>query len=733
MAQVGNVIFSISADLKNVQGQLRTLEGNFDRSFSGITAKARNFGRSFAGALGIGLGITALIGFGKEVVNTVGQLNDLADQTGLSAQTLSGLRVEVRDAGVEIAQFAKGILFAQKSLGDMEGLGKEVAEALTAIGLSAREMASATPDEFLQRVAEGLSKIPNQIDRVAVATKIFGRSGAELANALAKIAPNFAALKASGLDNSTIKAMDDLATSIDRLKNAVINFAAAPIAGLFNFLRFLTGASTESEKTAQELSALADRSIRVAQQLRASQQLRAEGVRSGIASDRIYNELIAQRNDLLEKTDVLNKRLSGQTEPAKGGKFQNLLGGASETAAKKEQTNAVNKFLESLEKESAKLQINIKEQQLGAAAAKEYALGLEFAAAKADALANKQGVPAGAEERFRRMVAEIMDLSRAFDAAQMAAGRMADEIARSSRDSEAWATYEQEVNDLQRAAADEFARIEAEITADLQTEAERRIAIVNEEYEARLRAIEANKNATGASEEWKTEMIIKAEQARALKIAEINTEVVDEVTKFQERAWERMHDAMSDTFRDFMAGNIKSWQDLGNRIKRVIDDIVSEWLAMQLKIAILGPDYGKKGGGVGGLLGLIGGLFGIGGKGGGGPAAPDIDLIPDWYAKGGVVKGLPSFRGGGEVPIMAHAGEYVLNRRATANISTAMLDGINMAGRLPGMGQKGNGVTFAKGAIQVNATDAGSFVRASGQVQAAMSKAATRARNRNFV
>src|SRR5687767_11244685 len=114
--QVGNVIFAISAELKGIQGQLHTLEGNFNTSFTRIEGLARTFGKGILQGLVGGLSVGALTGFSREILNLADSLQNLSDQTGLSVQLLSGLKSPLEEAGSSMDAFARGVFNLQKNL-----------------------------------------------------------------------------------------------------------------------------------------------------------------------------------------------------------------------------------------------------------------------------------------------------------------------------------------------------------------------------------------------------------------------------------------------------------------------------------------------------------------------------------------------------------------------------------------------------------------------------------------
>ena len=199
----------------------------------------------------------------------------------------------------------------------------------------------------------------------------------------------------------------------------------------------------------------------------------------------------------------------------------------------------------------------------------------------------------------------------------------------------------------------------------------------------------------------------------------------DQWTEFQRRAMERSFDAVSDMFRDFLDGQIKGWEDLGNRIKKTIDSIASDYLSLILKTALLGPEFGKPGGKVGGWIGaLLPSLFGGGTTVTPWEASASEGLLAMNLHRGGIVgqtrvsmrrydpamfAGAGRYQAGGfpglgsdEVPAILHRGEEVIPA-----------------------GERGRGGNIYN-TWHVKTNDAGSFLRSQAQVEGMVARAVRR-------
>jgi len=114
-------------------------------------------------------------------------------------------------------------------------------------------------------------------------------------------------------------------------------------------------------------------------------------------------------------------------------------------------------------------------------------------------------------------------------------------------------------------------------------------------------------------------------------------------------------------------------KNFGVTALQTLTQVIAKLIEMQVLFAFTG---GKSGsdifGGFGGFLGgLLAGFLGLFGEKGG--------LVP-----GGLER--RSFASGGEIPIIAHAGEFIFRRSAVEGIGIPALRSMNQTGRIPSGG-----------------------------------------------
>jgi hypothetical protein len=381
MADEIKTTIEIVANLAQVQAQLRVLENDFKSSFGKIQSIA---GTAF-GTLGVGLSTAGLIAFAKEVAHTGGTLQDLSEKTGISGQALSAIKPIAEQNSSSIEAFANAMTRAVRGIADSGDQGDKARAEFLKLGFTLDELAniSAHPEQGIQRLTEKIAGIENPGKRAAATVAIFGKTGADqipVFNALIeKIRElgSFEKLKLQGIDEKTLADLKKLDDSLVSIKNSLVKIAATPLAGIAAAIRQLTGTSTEREKAVDELNKLSDQATRVAEQIRTAQAAREKGSRAGIASDEIFNRLLAQRKELIEKIAETQQKLA----PTPAAATTPAAPIESDKATKAATAAALN-FTESIDKEINKLH----EQNLaffqGADAAKAFGLEQDLLIAK---------------------------------------------------------------------------------------------------------------------------------------------------------------------------------------------------------------------------------------------------------------------------------------------------------------------------------------------------------------
>jgi plasmid maintenance system killer protein len=150
-----------SAVIKRVQGSVKGLQLSYAGLAAGVTA-----------ALG-GAGLGAFV---VDAVRYRSALDDLADTLGDNVKSLDGLARQARVSGIELGQLGGIVSKFARNIGEAND---NTRAAAAAIGLNIDELRAKKPAEAFHEVALALGQYEDGSKKVAVATALLGKAGAE--------------------------------------------------------------------------------------------------------------------------------------------------------------------------------------------------------------------------------------------------------------------------------------------------------------------------------------------------------------------------------------------------------------------------------------------------------------------------------------------------------------------------------------------------------------------------
>lgn len=176
---------------------------------------------------------------------------DMAARTGMTAEGLTALGYAAGMTGASVEDVEKGVRKMQQTVADAAGGSETAAKALAALGLSAADLAGLSPEEQMQRLADGLASIEDPGQRTAAAMDVFGKSGSMLLPMMADGAAGLAKFRAEAeqlglvMSAEDAAAADELGDSMDRvwgsLKGAALQIGAALAPAVTKLANVLTG------------------------------------------------------------------------------------------------------------------------------------------------------------------------------------------------------------------------------------------------------------------------------------------------------------------------------------------------------------------------------------------------------------------------------------------------------------------------------------------------------------
>lgn len=599
--KVGNLMVQMRAELGQLRLDVKEMERTFSTGFNGIKSAAVGLGKAFAGAFAFG----SVVAFSRRVVDLAGHLQDLSDQTGISAQLLSGMKSTLEESGTSLDAFATGIFRAQKNIGLIDNEGDKAAQAVKRLGLNLDELRNAPTDRFLQLVTGALVKIENPAERAAVGAQLLGKSFQELWPGINAVAGRLDDLRNQGMSDDAIRQLDEFGDSLTRLSNIMQVMASGPLAHMARGLDHLLRDLGILEKTAAQSFATLEARVRSMTETTArtlgretgevlmmtNEQLEDIAKTAPTAVRVVADQLIKARQAL---QDLLGKSSAGSGPVNLPKSAPARFEGLGDDAARKK----FESFLDGLRKQSDQLRTSLAELTGGPLAGLVTGLDQAFAAAGGDKIA-------GAREKFEQWKAEIVRLTQELSQAKFAADRFDEAIKRDDQDRAEWLTFTQDVVKL-KDAVDAVAKAWKDMRSD-------QLAAMFDQDSA----------------EWLT----------------VPEDTAKDISRRAEEAWRPWEQISTTVFQGIQTGLLgaklgtqsfgQAFANMGMNILASLNEMIFKMLVLEPLLKSLKAAFTGGGAGVGGLFG---GLFG-GSAGGFDFAAltPGLDAIGMGLAEGGIV------------------------------------------------------------------------------------------------
>lgn len=178
------------AALQKVQGELRKTSdaagaaagagAKINASLDSIRSRAAAVGASLkrmAGALVAAFAVREIANFVQSVIDADAKLGDMSKKVGVSTETLSALGQVARRNGTDIDAMQGAFVRLAKAATDSSSTG---AKALQAMGIPLKQFLALKPADQFDLVAQKFAGYEDGARKAALATALFGKSGADL-------------------------------------------------------------------------------------------------------------------------------------------------------------------------------------------------------------------------------------------------------------------------------------------------------------------------------------------------------------------------------------------------------------------------------------------------------------------------------------------------------------------------------------------------------------------------
>lgn len=262
MATQNEIKLIISGDTARAQQAIAAV----NRGLAGFSAMIPGLNSSLAR---LGTAVVAAFSFNQvvgninRVIHTATDINNLADEFGLSAKAVSALRFQFEKLGESPEKFDAAFRTFSKAITEALDPTSKMAQLFKAMGVSVRDAGGniRSTEDILKDTGNSLSQYEHNAKFAALATELFGRSGVKFADVLGSqpdlIARNSAELSkfSDSLDPGALAQYNEALATVKKAYDGIWKTAAA---GLLPTLSNLAKAFSDSSITGGDLKLIGD-------------------------------------------------------------------------------------------------------------------------------------------------------------------------------------------------------------------------------------------------------------------------------------------------------------------------------------------------------------------------------------------------------------------------------------------------------------------------------------------
>ena len=163
----------------------------------------------------------------KAAADRMGDLADAADSIGITTDALQELRYAAQMSGVQQDTLQKALVALSKNLGDAAGGGSAAKDSLSALGLSASQLASVPLPKSLEIIADRIAAVENPMQRATLAADLFGKSGVQMINMLSEGSDGLARMREEAqamgvvIDENIIRQAQEAGDKLDAMSSVI--------------------------------------------------------------------------------------------------------------------------------------------------------------------------------------------------------------------------------------------------------------------------------------------------------------------------------------------------------------------------------------------------------------------------------------------------------------------------------------------------------------------------------
>lgn len=316
---LGTLTLDLIAKIAGFEAGMDKAARKSKSTMDGIQKQVNNAAKAFA-AFGTAA-VASTVALVRSQINLADATSKTADRLGFTTEELSKLRYAAEMTGVAGNTFDMAMQRMTRRLGEATTGAGEAVKALQELNLDAQSLSDAGPAEAFKAIADALSQVPGQADRVRLAFKFFDSEGVKLVNT---IDGGRAGIEAWGdelerlggvIDSKAAKQAEALNDNLSRFRTTIAGtgneLAISLLPSLVEFTD-LIGEKETQESIQSLVKGLADIAIFAARAAKATVELTKFLAESAAAT--VHGPAIGDMPRIDEEIERIQRRLSALRE-----------------------------------------------------------------------------------------------------------------------------------------------------------------------------------------------------------------------------------------------------------------------------------------------------------------------------------------------------------------------------------------------------------------------------------
>ena len=179
MADLGRLVVNLEANIAQFTQDMQRASQVTEQTANKISG-AVDFAKNALGALGIALSVDLIVSEINRSLDSLAALDDMAQKTGSSVETLSKLSKVAAFTGTDLGSVDGMLVKLSKNLNDVDEKGNKTAKALAAIGISTDDLKGKDAAQVFVDITNKLQDYEDGAGKVALVTDLMGKSAADM-------------------------------------------------------------------------------------------------------------------------------------------------------------------------------------------------------------------------------------------------------------------------------------------------------------------------------------------------------------------------------------------------------------------------------------------------------------------------------------------------------------------------------------------------------------------------